>query len=128
MAGIPPDEVFVSVQLLVAASKVSEISAIIGVPIVEEEDRSKLVPEHIDVADAPTVTGGAGTTSTCMLAVVEQAFKLRVYTYVTKTEFSVVLSRISLIAPVPDSDGLEIPVTAARVQLKLVPGTELVGV
>ena len=87
----------------------------------------KVVPEQIGVADALAVTGGAGTTQTWIEAVVVQPLALKVYTYVAKTELNVVLSSASLIFPVPEADGLLIPVTAVRLQLKVVPKTELVG-
>jgi hypothetical protein len=62
------------------------------------------------------------------LAVLEQPFAVSVYTYVTLTALEVVFIKVSFIAPVPVAAALLIPVTAARLQLNVVPDTSLVGV
>src|SRR5688572_2389978 len=90
------------------------------------------VPLKLDVSDVLLIVQlvGAGNTSltvTNTFRVLVQPLAVKVYTYVTLTGELVVLLSVSVILPVPLAALLLIPVTAARVQLNVVPDTLLNG-
>src|SRR5206468_3822829 len=71
---------------------------------------------------------GAPCTVTTRFCVFVHPFAVNVYVYVTFIEEVVRLTRVSLILPCPLASVLMSPVTAARVQLNVVPVVALVGV
>jgi hypothetical protein len=92
-----------------------------------------VVPLKVDVSDVLLIVQfatGAGLTEltvTTTFRVLVQPLAVKVYTYVTLTGVLVVLISVSVILPEPLAAELLIPVTAARVQLNVVPDTLLDG-
>jgi len=92
-----------------------------------------VVPLKVDVSDVLLIVQfatGAGLTEltvTTTFRVLVQPLAVKVYTYVTLTGELVVLISVSVILPEPLAAALLIPVTAARVQLNVVPDTLLDG-
>jgi len=89
-----------------------------------------VVPLKVDVSDVLLIVQFAtiaGLTVTTTFRVLVQPLAVKVYTYVTLTGVLVVLISVSVILPEPLAAELLIPVTAARVQLNVVPDTLLDG-
>ena len=89
-----------------------------------------VVPLKVDVSDVLLIVQFAtiaGLTVTTTFRVLVQPLAVKVYTYVTLTGELVVLISVSVILPEPLAATLLIPVTAARVQLNVVPDTLLDG-
>jgi len=89
-----------------------------------------VVPLKVDVSDVLLIVQFAtiaGLTVTTTFRVLVQPLAVKVYTYVTLTGELVVLISVSVILPEPLAAELLIPVTAARVQLNVVPDTLLDG-
>ena len=84
-----------------------------------------LVIEELLIVQLTIETGLTVTTTFCVPL---QPLALNVYTYVTLTGELVVLTRVSLILPVPLAAALLIPATVARLHAKVVPAVALAAV